>query len=53
MKQLDKDHIESALQTSNIELVETLLFIHMTGIYVFINAFIFLQLNNMNKPKTL
>lgn len=25
MKQLDKDHIESALQTSNIELVETLI----------------------------
>ena len=25
MKQLDKDHIESALQTSNIELAETLI----------------------------
>ena len=58
MKQPDKDLIESALQHSNMNLVETLLqdlhlIIHMTEIFIFINVFIFLQLSNMNRLKIL
>ena len=58
MKQPDKDLIESALQHSNMNLVEHsyriyISFIHMTEIFIFINVFIFLQLSNMNRLKIL
>lgn len=58
MKQPDKDHIESALQHSNMNLAETLLqdlrliYPHDRD-FIFINVFIFLQLSNMNRLKIL